>query len=261
MTSGSITVDGNHIWYEKFGTGSHAILLYPGAIGTGRTDFGPQIEGPNALNPMKYTLIALEPLGWGRSRPPVRKYSSNIYNNDVYCGYKIMEALGYTSYSVMGWSDGAKTAIIMAAKYPSRVMSCVVWGVIGYSSPKSVKSVAITKNIRFWGQDLMDNYLKVYGQEWTNLWNRHIEFLEKVDYFFPNWSIIEYARKIQSPVFVLHGDQDPIVELEHSVFVAKQASDSQLHRFPKGSHNLHITYAMEFKRLVETFLEEVDNGY
>ncbi len=59
--------------------------------GTGRSDFGHQIQGQNALDLKKYTLICIEPLGWGRSRPPVRKYDAEIYNKDAYCCYELME--------------------------------------------------------------------------------------------------------------------------------------------------------------------------
>lgn len=33
MTSGSVDFNGNKVWYEKFGDGSHPLLLIPGAIG------------------------------------------------------------------------------------------------------------------------------------------------------------------------------------------------------------------------------------
>ena len=33
MSSGSVKINGYDLWYEKFGTGSHPILLIPGAIG------------------------------------------------------------------------------------------------------------------------------------------------------------------------------------------------------------------------------------
>ena len=33
MTSGSVQVFGYDVWYEKFGTGKHPILLIPGSIG------------------------------------------------------------------------------------------------------------------------------------------------------------------------------------------------------------------------------------
>ncbi|CAG2117617.1 unnamed protein product [Medioppia subpectinata] len=262
MTSGSVKVDGNDVWYERFGSGPHAILVFPGAIGTGRSDFGPQIKGEFALNLKKYTLVTVEPLGWGRSRPPLRIYDSQTYNKDALSGKIIMESLGYQTYSTMGWSDGAKTALLVAAQYPSRVTSCVVWGVVTYATKRDIDALVMTKNIKYWGADLIKNYETVYGDDWAGLWTRHIEFLEKIREIFPDGFVKNDLQKIRCPLFVLHGDQDPMVNLEHPEHVIKNISDSRLHRFPKGSHNLHLVFAKEFKQLVEDFLSDTeDMGY
>jgi valacyclovir hydrolase len=108
MTSGKVDLNGWPVWYEKFGTGSEVVLLIPGAmgmsdvinlkichkyrsIGTGRSDFKPQLEGPNAFDLKKYTFIAIELPGWGRSRPPKRPYGINVYHNDADVAIKLMD--------------------------------------------------------------------------------------------------------------------------------------------------------------------------
>jgi len=60
-------------------------------LGTGRSDFKPQLEGPNAFDLKKYTFIAIELPGWGRSRPPARPYGMDVYQNDTECALKLME--------------------------------------------------------------------------------------------------------------------------------------------------------------------------
>ncbi len=112
MSSDSLIINGHRVWYEKFGDGEHPILMIPGAIGqrnlkimkilnvylylgTGRSDFSAQLEGKDALDLSKYTLIAVELPGWGRSRPPEREYGSDIYKNDVLCCYQIMEVCSH----------------------------------------------------------------------------------------------------------------------------------------------------------------------
>lgn len=35
---------------------------------------------------------------------------------------------GHSKYSLLGWSDGGITALILAAKYPQCINSMVVWG-------------------------------------------------------------------------------------------------------------------------------------
>lgn len=35
---------------------------------------------------------------------------------------------GHSKYSLLGWSDGGITALILAAKYPQCINGMVVWG-------------------------------------------------------------------------------------------------------------------------------------
>ena len=125
--------------------------------------------------------------------------------NKWYINFK-SQSLGYSTYSVFGWSDGAKTALLMASQYPSRVRSCIVWGVVAYASEKDVKAVVITKNIKFWGKDLIANYENVYGDDWIDLWTRHMDFLENIFGLFPDDFLKKEMKKIRCPVFVMHGD-------------------------------------------------------
>ncbi|CAG2180089.1 unnamed protein product, partial [Oppiella nova] len=91
MTSGSFEVNGWPLWYDKYGTGPSPVLMIPGALGTGKMDFYEQLEGDDALDLKKFTIIAVDPPGWGRSRPPVRAYNKDLYSNDVDCYYKLMK--------------------------------------------------------------------------------------------------------------------------------------------------------------------------
>ena len=53
--------DGTKINYCTTGNGGHVVLLLPGALGTGRSDFTPQLEGLNSMG--KLTLVAWDPPG------------------------------------------------------------------------------------------------------------------------------------------------------------------------------------------------------
>lgn len=79
------------VYFDKFGSGPQAILMVPGALGTSRTDFREQIDGPDALDLAKYTLVVVELPGWGRSRPPPRLNKANVYENDIECCYQLMK--------------------------------------------------------------------------------------------------------------------------------------------------------------------------
>jgi valacyclovir hydrolase len=162
---------------------------------------------------------------------------------------------------VLGWSDGAKSALIMAIRYPARIKSCIIWGIVTYATEKDIKAVLVTRNIKYWGSDMIDNYYKVYGKEWQTIWNKHMDFLENIIDVFPEGFCKKDLSKCRCPVMILHGDLDPIVDIQHANYVLKSVSDARLHRFPNGSHNLHCTNPLEFKKLVEDFLDECDEGF
>uniref|UniRef100_A0A0C9QPD6 BPHL protein n=1 Tax=Fopius arisanus TaxID=64838 RepID=A0A0C9QPD6_9HYME len=63
--------------YLRSGNGDHPVLLLPGALGTIWTDFKPQIEG---LDKSKLTIVAWDPPGYGKSKPPDRKFPADFFS-------------------------------------------------------------------------------------------------------------------------------------------------------------------------------------
>lgn len=49
-------------------------------IGSGETDFGPQIEN---LNKKLFTVVAWDPRGYGHSRPPDRDFPVDFFERDA----------------------------------------------------------------------------------------------------------------------------------------------------------------------------------
>ena len=74
-----VGVNGVDIHFERVGTGDHTLLLLPGALGSTRTDFSPQLNG---LNRDRLCLIAWDPPGYGYSRPPDRDFN-DFYRKDA----------------------------------------------------------------------------------------------------------------------------------------------------------------------------------
>lgn len=81
---------GQNINYIRSGTGNKVILCLPGALGTIWSDFKPQIEG---IDKNKFTVIAWDPPGHGKSRPPNRMYTKDFYEKDADIAFKFMKVL------------------------------------------------------------------------------------------------------------------------------------------------------------------------
>ncbi|XP_022608827.1 valacyclovir hydrolase isoform X2 [Seriola dumerili] len=125
MASGRQHVNGVDLYYEQTGRGKHAVLLLPGALGSTRTDFGPQLK---ALNKENFTVVGWDPRGYGRSRPPDRDFPPDFFERDAKDAVGLMKALGFGKFSLLGWSDGGITALIAAARNPDLINKMVVWG-------------------------------------------------------------------------------------------------------------------------------------
>lgn len=50
----------------------------------------------------------------------------------------LCQALGFSRFSLLGWSDGGITALIAAARNPSLINKMVVWGSNAYVSQQDV---------------------------------------------------------------------------------------------------------------------------
>lgn len=95
-------LSGQPIWYDKFGRGPHTVLLIPGAIGTGKSDFWIQLDNTDNehhLDFEQFTFICVELPGWGRSAPPKRNYDSNVFKYDAQCCIELME-VGFISSTI-----------------------------------------------------------------------------------------------------------------------------------------------------------------
>jgi valacyclovir hydrolase len=204
------------------------------------------------MNRNKFTLIAWDPPGYGFSRPPERDYSlgMKLFQSDADLAAALMAKLGYSSYSVMGWSDGGRTGLLMAISYPSRVDKLVIWGAVHLVTDRQKQVLEAGRNVDLWDDDKLTLFRTAYGNEVQNMWNNHVDFYKVMGDFCGST-----VHKIMCPTFILHGGKDGI-EREHVDYLVRTIGDSQFHLFPEGRHNIHMTYVTEFNRMVTRFLDD-----
>lgn len=104
--------------------------------GTIWTDFKPQMEN---LDAEKLTVVSWDPPGYGKSRPPNRTFPSDFFQRDATWAHGLMKALGYSKFSLVGWSDGGITSLLLAAMYPESIRKLIVFGANAYIHPDEVK--------------------------------------------------------------------------------------------------------------------------
>ena len=277
-----------HLHSERSGRGKGPpVICMPGALGTGQTDFGPQLLGLGTNNnnrrpslggggvvaaatppppsppqeeeegrgdPVPYfDVIACDPEGYGGSRPPSRSFDDFV-DQDAHRAAALMQELGHETYGVLGWSDGGNSAAALAGLYPERVNRLVVWGGNAYVTQEDIDMYAATADLSTWSERMRAPLEAVYGDDlqriWTD-WNAAmVTYLER-----HNGNLIEHHLKsIKCPTLVLHGERDPMVPPHHPRHLVRAITDARLLVFPEGKHNIHLKYADDFNRMVGAFL-------
>ncbi|KAK7505669.1 hypothetical protein BaRGS_00002940 [Batillaria attramentaria] len=247
-------VNGVRIHYEKTGSGDHTVLLLPGALGSSRTDFGPQLE---KLNKKKYTIYAFDPRGYGKSIPPERDWPLLFLQRDAEDAVALMKSFQVPQYSVMGWSDGGITGLIIAGRYPQLLRRLIVWGANGYILESDMKLFRDIEDVNKWSERMREPFVKLYGMnyfqtQWSNWVNAYGRYFKDRDGDICR----EEVKKIRCPTLIVHGQKDALVVQEHPDYLHATIPGSQLVNWPEGKHNLHLRYADELNKLAEEFLDK-----
>ncbi|KAG5887597.1 hypothetical protein JTB14_025756 [Gonioctena quinquepunctata] len=247
-----IGINGQTINFVKVGEGSKNVFCLPGALGNIWSDFKPQIEG---LDRSKFTIIAWDPPGYGHSRPQERKFTTSFYEDDAVFAHELMKNLGIEKYSLLGWSDGGITSMIMAAKYAESVEKLVIWGANAYIIEKEREAYDSLRDISKWSEKMKAPLIALYTEKGLqDMWAKWCDTVTKIYEDNDGDICKECLKNIQCPTYILHGDKDPMVAPEHPGYLCSNIKIAKLDRFPEGKHNIHLRYAEEFNKLVSDFL-------
>lgn len=251
-----LQVGANKINYVESGSGEKGVVLLPGALGTAWTDFKPQIEQLPAHLP-GYKVIAWDPPGYGKSRPPDKSFGLDFYERDAEAAASLMEKIGFNKFSVLGWSDGGITGLILAGTKPLTVEKLVIWGANAYITPAEADIYEKIRDVRQWSPRMKEPMEQTYGKEgFPALWSAWVDGMLNI-YRQRNGDICKAVlEKIQAPTFILHGAKDPMVVPQHVPYLINTITDTEYHVFKDGKHNIHLKYAAEFNKLVSDFIKK-----
>lgn len=247
-----ISVNGRQLYVVSSGEDSAEgpVICIPGAIGTVETDFAGQLAGLSQVR----RVVSFDPRGYGKSRPPARDWPIDFYHRDAADAHAIMQNLGYTSYSVAGWSDGANAAVLLAAKHPEAVKKLVIFGGNAWVEPKDIELYEATRDVKkHWSKGMLSMHLPVYGDDLQPMWDGFCDAMKAL--LEAGGDICQgEAKCVRCPTLVLAGAKDAMVPMYHAEFYHRNIAGSRLHVFPEGKHNIHIKYRDEFNRIVSEFL-------
>jgi pimeloyl-ACP methyl ester carboxylesterase len=241
---GYIENDGARIWYSAFETGAPVILLHGGLGNSG--NWGYQVP---ALIASGYRAVVIDSRGHGRSTRDGRPYSYELMASDVLA---VMDALDLDRAALVGWSDGACTALILAAKHPGRIA-----GVFFFAcnmDPTGVKPFELTPTLN----RCFSRHTEDYKQLSTtpDQFKQFVEDVGLMQRTQPNYSAQDLA-KIRVPVRIVQSERDEFIRREHAEYLARTIPGAALIVLRGVSHFAPLQRPQQFNTAMLAFVEEV----
>ena len=257
LVTNSVAVRNEQLHYHLRGNGSHTILCIPGALGTALTDFLPQLEHFGRQE-SGFTIVGVDPLGYGASRPPEREFlvkPDHFLKRDALDGHALMQALSFRKFSVLGWSDGGVSAIILAALFPESVKKLVIWGSNAYVTKDDIVLFEKTRDVSNWSQRMRQTMEDIYGDSFQSLWCRWIDAMKEIYRTRQDGDLcLQEVKRVQCPTLIVHGAKDAMCPQFHAEYLKENIDGSEMIVMMEGKHNLHLRYSQEFNKVIEEFL-------
>jgi pimeloyl-ACP methyl ester carboxylesterase len=238
---GYVENEGARIWYASYGSGAPVMLLHGGLGNSG--NWGYQVP---ALVAAGYRVILIDSRGHGRSTRDERPYSYELMARDL---SSVMDVLGLAKAALVGWSDGACTALVLASKVPARVAGVFFFGC--NMDPSGTKEFVFTP--------VIGRCLNRHKQDYAQLSATPDQF----DSFFeavglmqrtqPDYSAQDLAE-ISVPVTIAHSQQDEFIKPEHAEYLARSIPNAEFVSLAGVSHFAPLQRPELFNRAILAFL-------
>ena len=238
---GYVEHESARIWYATYGSGSPVVLLHGGLGHSG--NWGYQVP---ALVGNRYRVVLIDSRGHGHSTRDARPFSYELMASDVLA---VMDALHLENAALVGWSDGACTALTLAAKAPSRVA-----GVFFFAcnmDPSGVKPFEATP--------ILNRCFNRHAKDYTKLSvtpERFKDFVKDVTLMQqtqPNYSAHDLA-KITVPVVIVQSEHEEFIRREHAAYLAHSIPKAEFVLLREVSHFAPLQRPGQFNSAVLTFL-------
>jgi len=239
---GYVENDGARIWYATFGSGEPVVLLH-GGLGNGG-NWGYQVP---SLVESGRRVILIDSRGHGRSTRDPRPYTYELMASDVLA---VMDTLKLESAAVVGWSDGACIALILAMRAPARITRVFFFAC--NMDPSGTRDIA-------WPNPVIDRCLSRHRKDYAQLsatpdgfdaFFAAVELMMKTE---PNYSAQQLAG-IRVPVTVAISERDEFIRLEHAEYLARTIPGARLILLPGVTHFAPLQRPQQFNSVLQTFL-------
>jgi pimeloyl-ACP methyl ester carboxylesterase len=164
----------------------------------------------------------------------------------------VMDTLYIKQAALVGWSDGACTSLILAAKDPARVA-----GVFFFAcnmDPSGTKEFEFTP--------ILGRCLSRHKQDYAELSSTPDQFNEfsnaigLMQRTQPDYSANDLAQ-IRVPVVIVHSEHDEFIKREHAEYLARSIPNAEIFYLAGVSHFAPLQRPAQFNSAILAFLGKV----
>lgn len=241
---GYVENGGARIWYATHGGGSPVILIH-GGNGHGG-NWGYQVP---ALVENGHRAILIDSRGHGRSTRDAQPYTYELMGSDVLA---VMDALQIEKAVLVGWSDGACTALILARNVPARVAGVFFFGC--NMDPSGVRQITELSPIL---SRCMSRHEKDYVElsatpDQFKAFTEAVGLMQRTQ---PNYSAADLAD-IHVPVVIVQSEHDEFIKREHAEYLAQSIPNAKLILLKGVSHFAPLQRPEQFNATMLAFISK-----
>ena len=264
--------------YNEFGAGHPVIMLHgsgPGA--TGWSNFGANVPYLHD----KYRVLLVDFPGWGLSDPFLPAEESR-FDANARCVLEFMDQLSIDNAALVGNSMGGVAAQMVTAMAPERVSHMVTMGAPSPGGPPHFYSPAgLTEGLKVvfacYSEPSLENFrrmveIMVFDPKFATdeLLQQRRDAAVAYDEHLRNFiatvasmhidavgsdSLVRKLSQSRVPSLIIHGRDDRVVGVEHSLRTAALVPNALLAVFNQCGHWAQVEKAAQFNALLNGFIQ------
>ncbi|ASU35605.1 alpha/beta fold hydrolase [Mucilaginibacter xinganensis] len=188
----------------------------------------------------KYKVIAVDSRAHGKSTDGRDSLSFEMMADDFSA---LLDTLHIKKSYVIGWSDGGINAILLAMRYPNKVIKFASTGANLWPD-----STALIPSL--W-KDMRNQYNKDKDKPRNTAKEKNDWKIFMLDWVQPNIPLTA-LKAIQCPSLIICGDHD-LIPVEHTNLIFQNIKNGYLWVVPNSGHGTLIEHAAEFNKKVADF--------
>lgn len=245
-----VSVNGTCLHYVEAGAGEMMLLVH-GSLGTAQLHWWREIP----FFAQYFHVIAPDLRGYGRSSPP-REFPPDFYHRDAEDIAALLRVLTSGPVHVLGWSDGAIVALVLAVKHPDLVRTLITVSGEACLHPDERAGWPALIDTARWTQGARRRFIEAQGPEnWPGILQKMLDGYESIFTVYGGEIISRRLHEITCPTLILHGENDPVVPVAQAHALHAAIAGSELYIYPAGGHQPYREHEDDFRTRVLDFYQ------